>query len=81
MSVLLGVKQSKKAAKKAKKQQQQEGSLDQTPIFEQTIDLPTGPSLDAGLSEAYKSRWELNKAMREKRRKVIKEANFLRAMG
>lgn len=43
----------------------------QVPIYEQSIDLP----LEEG------ARMELSKAMREKRRKDIKEANFLKGMG
>lgn len=51
------------------------------PIYEQTIDLPAGNgSLEGGL-EAAQARQDLTKAMREKRRATIKEANFLRTMG
>ena len=41
------------------------------PIYEQSIDLPP----ESG------ARNELTKAMREKRRKDIKEKNFLKSMG
>jgi large subunit ribosomal protein L54 len=51
------------------------------PIYEQTIDLPAGDGSLAGAVEAAGAREELTKAMRNKRRATIKEANFLKAMG
>ncbi|KAK1918413.1 hypothetical protein P3342_001331 [Pyrenophora teres f. teres] len=51
------------------------------PIYEQTIDLPAGDGSLAGAVEASTAREELTKAMRNKRRAGIKEANFLKAMG
>jgi large subunit ribosomal protein L54 len=45
-------------------------------VYEQTIDLPTGDSV-----EASEARYGLTKAMRGKRRADIKEKNFLKAMG
>jgi large subunit ribosomal protein L54 len=51
------------------------------PIYEQTIDLPGGDGSLAGAVEAAGAREELTKAMRNKRRATIKEANFLKAMG
>lgn len=43
---------------------------EQTPIYEQSVDLPASESARVGL----------NRAMREKRRKDIKTGNFLRGM-
>lgn len=51
------------------------------PIYEQTIDLPAGDGSLQGAVEAAGARDELTKAMRNKRRATIKEANFLKAMG
>ena len=45
------------------------------------MDLPAGDGTVEGAMEAGQARGELNKAMREKRRKKIKEDNFLRSMG
>jgi len=52
------------------------------PLYEQSVDLPGGGdgSLEAA-KEAGEARSGLTKAMRDKRRKAIKEDNFLRAMG
>jgi large subunit ribosomal protein L54 len=51
------------------------------PITEQTIDLPVGDGSLETAVRAAQARDELTKAMREKRRAGIKEANFLKAMG
>lgn len=51
------------------------------PVYEQSIDLPAGDGTAKGSLEADKAREDLTKAMREQRRKAIKEANFLKAMG
>jgi large subunit ribosomal protein L54 len=51
------------------------------PIYEQTVDLPAGDGSLAGAVEAASARDELTKAMRNKRKAIIKEANFLKAMG
>jgi large subunit ribosomal protein L54 len=51
------------------------------PIYEQSLDLPTGDGTVGGAIEAVKARNELTKAMREKRRSGIKETNFLKTMG
>jgi|TARA_R110002003_G_scaffold126_48_gene11835 large subunit ribosomal protein L54 len=51
------------------------------PIYEQTIDLPAGDGSLPGAVKAAEARDELTKAMRDKRRATIKEANFLKAMG
>ncbi|KAF2750628.1 hypothetical protein M011DRAFT_436948 [Sporormia fimetaria CBS 119925] len=50
------------------------------PIYEQTVDLPAGDGSVEGAVKAADARGELTKAMREKRRANIKEANFLKAM-
>jgi large subunit ribosomal protein L54 len=50
------------------------------PIYEQTIDLPTSDGSLEGAVKAASAREELTKAMRNKRRETIKEANFLKAM-
>jgi len=51
------------------------------PIYEQTIDLPSGDGSLAGAAAAADARAELTKAMRDRRRASIKEANFLKSMG
>lgn len=51
------------------------------PLYEQTIDLPAGNGSLEGALRAAGARGELTKAMRDKRRAGIKEANFLRTMG
>lgn len=50
------------------------GTVQKVPLYEQTIDLP------AVGEEAQKGREDLTKAMRKKRRRDIKEANFLKGM-
>ena len=52
------------------------------PLYEQSVDLPGGEDGSLrGSKEAGAAREGLTKAMRDKRRKAIKEDNFLRAMG
>lgn len=51
------------------------------PLYEQTVDLPAGDGSLEGAVQAAGAREELTKAMRDKRRASIKEANFLKAMG
>jgi len=51
------------------------------PLYEQTVDLPAGDGSLAAAVQASSAREELTKAMRNKRRASIKEANFLKAMG
>lgn len=51
------------------------------PVYEQSVDLPAGDGTVKGSLEADKAREDLTKAMRAKRRKQIKESNFLKAMG
>lgn len=55
--------------------------IPKVPLYEQTIDLPAGDGTLAGAVQAQEARDELTKAMRNKRRASIKEANFLKAMG
>ncbi|KAF1832956.1 hypothetical protein BDW02DRAFT_404048 [Decorospora gaudefroyi] len=77
-------KQRRLAAKRLRKEQAMnpEMLVPKIPIYEQTIDLPSASdgSLGAAVSAA-RAREELTKAMRDKRRAGIKEANFLKAMG
>jgi large subunit ribosomal protein L54 len=51
------------------------------PLYEQSVDLPGGDGSVEGSKQAGEARSGLTKAMRDKRRKGIKEDNFLRAMG
>jgi large subunit ribosomal protein L54 len=76
-------KQRRLAAKRLRKEQAMNPELltPKVPIYEQTIDLPAGDGSLAGAVEAAGAREELTKAMRDKRRATIKEANFLKAMG
>jgi large subunit ribosomal protein L54 len=76
-------KQRQKAAKALRKQAalNPEALAPKIPIYEQSVDLPAGDGTVEGAVEAGEARGELNKAMREKRRKSIKEDNFLRSMG
>lgn len=55
--------------------------IPKVPIYEQTVDLPAGDGSLQGAHRAGEARGELTKAMRDKRRATIKEANFLKAMG
>ncbi|ORY04023.1 mitochondrial ribosomal protein L37-domain-containing protein [Clohesyomyces aquaticus] len=75
-------KQRRVAAKRLRREQLLNPGLlePKIPIYEQTIDLPTGDGSVQGALEAASARKELNKAMRVKRRGTIKEANFLKAM-
>ena len=50
------------------------------PIYEQSIDLPSGDGSLQGAVEADQARDTLTKAMRAKRRSAIKEDNYLRSM-
>ncbi|KAF2013210.1 hypothetical protein BU24DRAFT_493743 [Aaosphaeria arxii CBS 175.79] len=78
-------KQRRLAAKRLRKEQLANPDLlaPKIPIYEQTIDLPAGDAQGstAGNVEAAEARGELTKAMRDKRRAGIKEANFLKSMG
>jgi large subunit ribosomal protein L54 len=75
---------SKKTRAKAKKALKAKGTqeevFEKVPLYEQTIDLPSGNGTEEGALEAAGARQELTKAMRNKRRATIKEANFLRTM-
>lgn len=76
-------KQRRLAAKKLRKQAllHPESLVPKVPLYEQSVDLPAGDGTVDGALQAQMAREELTKAMRAKRRSVIKEANFLRAMG
>ncbi|KAB2574034.1 putative 60s ribosomal protein mitochondrial precursor -like protein [Lasiodiplodia theobromae] len=76
-------KQRRLAAKRLRKQAMLNPDLlaPKIPVYEQSIDLPAGDGTAKGSLEADKAREDLTKAMREQRRKAIKEANFLKAMG
>jgi large subunit ribosomal protein L54 len=76
-------KSKRTAAKKALKQGKitLDSLVQKVPIYEQSLDLPTGDGTVEGAIEAARARKELTKAMREKRRSVIKESNFLKTMG
>ena len=71
-----------KAIKKAKKAAilNPEAQMPKVPIYEQSIDLPSGDGTVQGAVEAATARSDLTKAMRAKRRSKIKEDNFLRTM-
>ncbi|KIW07718.1 uncharacterized protein PV09_01650 [Verruconis gallopava] len=69
-----------KAKKAMKNKPEEDLSFEKIPIHEQTIDLPIGDGTEEGNLAAAKARQELTKAMRQKRRATIKEANFLRTM-
>ncbi|KAF2099569.1 hypothetical protein NA57DRAFT_55529 [Rhizodiscina lignyota] len=78
---------SKTRRRKAEKERRKQGLLNpeslvpKVPLQEQTVDLPTGDGTLHGALEAGAARDNLTKAMRQKRRATIKEANFLKAMG
>lgn len=76
-------KQRRLAAKRLRKEQAMnpEMMVPKVPLYEQTIDLPAGDGSLEGSIKAQDAREELTKAMRNKRRASIKEANFLKAMG
>ncbi|KAF2773321.1 hypothetical protein EJ03DRAFT_341107 [Teratosphaeria nubilosa] len=75
-------KQRQKAAKALRRQQllSPESLAPKIPLYEQSIDLPAGDSTLEGALEAGEARHELTKAMRDQRRKKIKEDNYLRGM-
>jgi large subunit ribosomal protein L54 len=76
-------KQRRVAAKRLRKEQAMNPELlaPKVPLYEQTIDLPAGDGGLEGAVQAAGAREELTKAMRDKRRAGIKEANFLKTMG
>ncbi|KAF2270621.1 hypothetical protein CC78DRAFT_528376 [Lojkania enalia] len=76
-------KQRRAAAKRLRKEQLANPDLlvPKVPLYEQTIDLPAGDGTLQGAVKAAEARDELTKALRNKRRAKIKEANFLKAMG
>jgi len=78
---------SKSKAKRTKaKKALKQGKIDldsivqKVPLYEQSVDLPVGDGTPEGAIAAARARKELTKAMREKRRNVIKESNFLKTM-
>lgn len=75
-------KQRRIAAKALRKQQLLNPELLQPkiPLYEQSVDLHAGDGTMQGAFRASGDRQELTKAMREKRRKDIKEANFLKGV-
>jgi large subunit ribosomal protein L54 len=73
-------KNKRAKAKKVMKERAAQEVSQKVPLYEQTIDLYAGDGSEAGNVEAARARQELTKAMREKRRATIKEANFLRTM-
>ncbi|KXL45486.1 hypothetical protein M433DRAFT_709 [Acidomyces richmondensis BFW] len=72
-------KQRRKAAKALRKQAllDPESLAPRVPVDHQTCDLPAGDGTAAGAIEAARARREVTHAMRERRRKKIKEDNFL----
>ena len=76
-------KQRRKAAKALRKQQKLHPELLQPkiPLYEQSIDLPAGDGTVEGARQAGEARGDLTKALRQERKRKIKEANFLKAMG
>ncbi|KAF2716359.1 hypothetical protein K431DRAFT_279086 [Polychaeton citri CBS 116435] len=76
-------KQRRAAAKALRKQQalNPESLAPKVPLNEQTIDLVSGDGTVQGAKDAGYARGELTDFMRDMRRKKIKEANFLKAMG
>jgi len=70
------------AAKRQRKNAEMhpERSEKKIPIYEQSIDLPAGDGTPQGAAEALGAREHLTQAMRGKRRRDIKEANFLKSM-
>jgi large subunit ribosomal protein L54 len=74
-------KSKRQAAKKAKKASgNPDISMRKVPIYEQSIDMPTGDGTPEGAMLAEAAREELTKALRQKRRATIKETNFLKTM-
>lgn len=83
---MLSVASSKTRRRRAEKERRKKGLSDEdlvpkVPLQEQSIDLASGDGTLQGALEAEAARGNLTKAMREKRRASIKEANFLKAMG
>ena len=76
-------KQRQRAAKALRKRAllNPESLAPKVPLYEQSVDLPGGDGSLEAAKEAGQARSGLTKAMRDKRRKMIKEDNFLRAMG
>ncbi|KAF2836254.1 hypothetical protein M501DRAFT_918510, partial [Patellaria atrata CBS 101060] len=75
-------KQRRIAAKRLRKQAllNPDSLVPKVPVYEQSIDLEAGDGTTQGAGKAMEAREGLTKAMRDKRRATIKEANFLKAM-
>lgn len=75
-------KQRRNAAKAARKAalKNPDANIPKIPLEEQTIDLPSGDGTIEGAIQAIKARDDLTSAMRQARRKTIKESNFLKSM-
>ncbi|MCJ1352341.1 MAG: hypothetical protein MMC33_002325 [Icmadophila ericetorum] len=74
-------KQRRLAARAAKKlAEQNKNAAPVVPIDQQSIDLPGGDGTLRGAVEAERAREELTDAMRKRRKKGIKEANFLKGI-
>ena len=50
------------------------------PLEQQSINLPSGDGTLDGALHAFGARQDLTQAMRQARKKAIKEANFLKSM-
>ncbi|KAM0718503.1 hypothetical protein Q7P37_005573 [Cladosporium fusiforme] len=76
-------KQRQRAAKALRKRAllNPDSLTPKVPLYEQSVDLPGGDGSLESAKQAGEARGGLTKAMRDKRRKGIKEDNFLRAMG
>ena len=83
LSTAKSKKQRQRAAKALRKRAllNPESLAPKVPLYEQSVDLPGGDGSLEAAKEAGQARSGLAKAMRDKRRKMIKEDNFLRAMG
>ncbi|KAI9740526.1 MAG: hypothetical protein M1834_005107 [Cirrosporium novae-zelandiae] len=75
-------KQRRVAAKRLRKlaETNPESLQPKIPLTEQSVDLPGGDGSLEGALDAQQSREELTKAMRQRRRSGIREANYLRGM-
>ncbi|MCJ1254411.1 hypothetical protein MMC24_002226 [Lignoscripta atroalba] len=72
----IAVRQARRAANSGT-----EALAPKVPLEHQSIDLPAGDGSVQGALKAGRAREEVRDAMRKGRRKGIKEANFLKAMG
>jgi len=77
MAALLMGRQANKALRLQEKRNPAAGARP-IPIYQQAIDLPAGKGVTTEV--AQQGREDLTKAMRTKRRRDIKEGNFLKSM-